>query len=510
MFSIGAAFGLGLQHMSSFVKKLAGETAVYGISNILGRFLNFLLVPLYTKTLTDPADYGVVSVMFSYASLIAVFLTFGMETAFFNFSRKYEQNRVFGSAAGAVLGVSVVFFTLTAFFAEPVSNFIGYPGHADYILAFAGILALDAACSIPFARLRAQNRAMRFAAVKLINIGINILLNLYFLVACPYLQSRGYSSLVPAGYGASQFPLYIFISNLLASASSLILLLPSVRLIPLVPEKELIREMLKYAWPLILVGTAGMINETFDRLLLKYLLPDTIGDREAGVYSAFYKLSLVITIAVQAFRYAAEPFFFSHADREDSKQIYADVFRYFSYAMAAAYLVTMILLPWLAPLLIRKTSYFLDGKGLSIVPILLLANICLGLYYNVSVWYRLTGKTGIGAAISVAGAFLTLSLNFFLIPKIGYVGSAWATLITYAFMLFAGFVSGARRYPVPYRPWVTVAIVAIAVLLGYLNTSGLNWISENPGLSVRILTGALSTLLFVFAVYFTEKRVKIG
>lgn len=452
----------------SILRKLASQTAVYGLSTMVGRFLNFLLVPLYTAHLAHVADYGEVSVMFSYASFLAVIFTFGMETGFFNFARKSETPEKVFSTATLALFFSGIFLVLCGnAFAHQIMNFAGYPAKPQYAIWFTLILAADAVTSLGFAWLRFAEKAWRFAIIRLTNIGVNIGANLFFLLGCPWLQNHGYHW-VDNFYDPNRMVEYIFLSNLIASLITIPLFARTWLNLKSGFDLKLFKPMLRYSLPMVIVGLAGMINETLDRILLKQILSENMGDKEAGLYSAFYKLSLVLTLFVQAFRFAAEPFFFKHADKGDAKITYAYVMKWFVYVCGFIYVCTMVALPWLAPLLIRNHDYFLDPRGMQIVPVLLMANLCLGIYYNLSIWYKLSEKTMLGAVTALFGAAITLGGNFILIKQYSFIASAWTTLSAYAGMVLLGYFMGRKYYNIPYNVTRILGIIAIAFVLGFM------------------------------------------
>ena len=407
------------------------QTAIYGLSSVVGRLLNYLLVPLYTRYFL-PAEYGVVTELYAYVAFLVIVLTYGLETAFFRFSKKNNDVKVVYSTALISLIVSSVIFVVLMFVSSTsIANWMGYAGHNEYIEWFAIIIALDAVSSISFARLREQNKAVRFVLVRLANIFVNIGLNLYFII---YLE-----------FGIE----YIFIANLIASIGTIILLIPEMFASVWRFDRVLWNKMMIYALPLLIAGLAGMTNETIDRVLLKHLLPNTeIAASELGLYGAFYKLSIIMTLFIQTFRFAAEPFFFSQEKEGNSRKIYADVMKYFTIIMAVIFLGVTIFYDIIKGFL--GTEYH-DERGFLVVSILLLANLFLGIYYNLSIWYKLTEKTKYGAYLSIFGAIITLALNFTLIPIIGFVGSAWATLACYFSMTVASYYLGKRHFPVPYQ-----------------------------------------------------------
>ena len=412
------------------LKKLASQTAIYGLSSVVGRLLNYLLVPLYTRYFL-PAEYGVVTELYAYVAFLVVMLTYGMETAFFRFSKKEETTKVYSTTLISLLISSVVFVGLIFLNSSAISQWLGYANHPEYIQFFALIIGMDAVASISFAKLREQDKAMRFAFIRIVNIMINIGLNLYFIV---YQE-----------YGIA----YIFIANLVASVITLLMLFPQMIGSSWVFDKKLWKKMMIYALPLLIAGLAGMTNETIDRILLKHLLPNTdIAASELGLYGAFYKLSIIMILFIQTFRFAAEPFFFAQEKEGNSRKIYADVMKYFTIIMAFIFLGVTIFYDVIKGFL---GSEYHDDRGFLVVSILLLANLFLGIYYNLSIWYKLTEKTKYGAYLSIFGAIITLSLNFTLIPVLGFVGCAWATLVCYFSMTVASYYLGKRHFSVPYQ-----------------------------------------------------------
>lgn len=421
-----------------------------------------------------------------------------METAFFRFAeKKNHENTVYSTSLKSVGILSILFAFLVFVFAEQLSELTEMGAKAIYIKMVAAIIALDAISSIPFALLRRQNKALRFAIIKNAGIAINILLNLYFLLLCPYWFEK-HGNLLPFYENPLDIGV-IFFSNLLASLLSFILLIPQMREITLKSETGLYKEMLDYALPMMLVGFAGMINETIDRILLIHLIPDNdTALRMTGIYSANYKLSIIITLFIQAFKYSAEPFFFSHAKNSDKRKVYADVMNVFILVCLGIFL--------LVTLNIKLFQSFIGEdfrEGLYIVPILLWANIFLGMYYNISIWYKITDQTGKGAKISVIGAFITLVMNFILIPFLGYLGSALATLICYASMLILGYVWGQKYYPIPYETGKFFKYSFITIII-YFGAIQLQSLVESKQLYYLISISSL--IIFGIIAFLSERK----
>lgn len=432
------------------LKKLAGQTVIYGLSSVVGRLLNYLLVPLYTRYFL-PEEYGIVTELYAYVAFLVVILTYGIETAFFRYSQKVPNKRtVYSTALISLLVTSSIFIFIIFSSAIPIANWLQYPNNTDYIQFFALIIGLDAVSAISFAKLREQNNATRFALIRLVNIFINIGLNLFFIIYCPYAIEKGLpsanfvNSVYSEGYGVG----YIFVANLIASVVTFLMLLPEMIKSVWIFDKSIWCQMIIYALPLLVAGLAGMTNETIDRVLLKHLLPDTINtSAEIGLYGAFYKLSILIVLFIQTFRFAAEPFFFAQEKEKNSRKIYASVMKYFVIITSFIFLVVTMLYDFI--ILFLGSNYH-DERGFLTVSILLAANLLLGIYYNLSIWYKLSEKTKYGAYLSIFGAIITLSLNFILIPIIGFVGSAWATLVCYFCMTTVSYFLGRKHYRIPY------------------------------------------------------------
>jgi O-antigen/teichoic acid export membrane protein len=482
------------------LKKLASQTAVYGLSQIVGRFVNYLLVPLHTA-LFDTADFGINTLMYSYVTFFNVLLTYGMETAFFRFSQKYDNpSQVYSTALTSLISSSLFFGLLFGVFSPQIASVINVPEHPEYVVYFTAIIALDAISAVPFAYLRQQNKALKFAIVKNINILTNILLNLYFLLLCPYIHNE-YGLLLPLYNGTINIG-YIFLANLIASIVTIPLLWREILAIRNASfNKTLWREMLIYGLPLMVVGFAGMINETLDRIIISYVYTDVQeGLRATGIYGANYKLSILMSLFIQAFRYAAEPFFFNHAKDNDKRHIYATVMNYFTLVCLALFLTVT--------LFIDVFKHFINNRyweGLHVVPVLLIANMFLGMYYNFSIWYKLSDNTSKGAIISTTGAVITILANIILVPLLGYTGSAWATLICYVSMAIICYAVGAKYYPIPYQIGRLLGYIGLALALFLLS----KYLPIPEGF-VKYVVNAILLLLFVGGTVFSERKNTIA
>jgi O-antigen/teichoic acid export membrane protein len=482
----------------SIIKKLASQTAVYGISSIFGRFLNYLLVPLYTYYFTA-AEYGVVSEFYAYAGFFSVLLLFGFETGYFRFRDKEYPGRdvAYSTALLFVLFVNLGFFALILLINTRLSAALNYGNHPEYVLCFSMILILDAIAAIPFARLRAENRAFRFAGVKIIEILVTVLLSLFFIIYCPKVYADKPESWLAVIYNPAIGIGYIFIANLMASVFKFLLLAPQLSGLAWGFDRVLFRRMLGYSLPMVAIGFAGIINEMLDRALLKYLLPYDVQTnmKMLGIYSACYKLSILMSLFIQAFRYAAEPFFFAYAGKSDARQVYAAVLRFF--------VIFCVFIFLLVTLFIDFFKYFVGDEfraGLEVVPILLLANLCLGIYINLSIWYKLTDRTLLGAFVSLAGAALTIALNIWWIPLLGYVGSAWATLACYSSMAIVSYLLGQKYYPVDYDVKRLLGYIGLGVGL-YIARGHLTMIAWQPW-----LLGSSLMMLYLLITALCEYR----
>jgi O-antigen/teichoic acid export membrane protein len=488
----------------STAKKFAGQTAIYGLSTIVQRLLSSLLTPLYTSAY-KPSVYGIFSTMFSYASILNAVLAFGMETTFFRYLNKAGGNKkqVYNNGFWVVFMLSVLFLLLTLPFTNNIAGLIkigkNTPQHEFelYIRYFIGILVIDAWCVIPFAKLRADGRPVQYGVIKLINIFVMVVLNLIFIFGIPFWIAHNlpgaawFKQWYVHGYIA-----YVFLSNLVASFITLLFLLPQLFELRFTFDGPMFKDMLIYSWPILIANLSYIINENLDKLLLGKLLPANISEHEVGVYSACAKISIFLSIFIQAFRLGAEPFFFSHAKNKNATQTYARIMDYFVIT------VCLIFLGVIANIQVLK--YYVNDKsywvGLDVVPPLLFGYVSLGIYMNLSVWYKLSDQTKYGLYISGIGAILTIVLNVLFIPKYSYMASAWVSLIAYATMMVLSYVWGQKNYPIPYNLKKNLAYIVISVVLVYLSFSVFKR---------NIFVGNVLLLLFAGgAFYFEGKALK--
>ena len=471
-------------------QKLLSQTAIYGLSTVVGRLLNYLLVPLYLRVLA-PVEYGVVADFYAFAAFGAIIFLYGMETAYFRFSKENGKS-AYHTAFASVFWTSIIIAGLLILFKSPIAAATQYSGNEQYVVWFATILMLDALTAIPFARLRNENKAFTFASIKLLNIALNIGFNLFFLVYC----KQNLSSLPDwfiSWYSSFDAPAFIFLANLIANASSALLLLPRFKIERIFPDWKLWRSMLLYALPLVLVGLSGMVNEVLDRILLKELLPMGIEEARAqvGIYGAVYKIATLMALLTQAFRMAAEPFFFEQGKEKAAGIVFAKLMEYFVGVAALFYVWVNVFLYYphkccdqftLARWIIgtEHEEYY---SGLDVVPILFMANILFGIYYNLSAWYKLSDKTIYGAMISLGGALVTIIGNIITIPTYGFRGSAWTTLICFLLMVAASYLMSRKHFPIPYKLSKILMLLLLAI--------GFVWIQD------QILTNAFITRIWM-------------
>ena len=473
------------------IKSLAKDTAIYGISSIVGRFLNWCLVPLYTNLFAEN-QYGVVTFIYSIVALLYIILTYGMETGFFRFSnheRWTDPTEVYTTSLISLATTSVAFIAAVALLLQPISGAMQCADHQSFVMIMAVCVAIDAFTAIPFSYLRQQQRPMRFAALKLVNIGLNIGLNLFFLVLCPLLGSA-VSRIFTPEFGIG----YIFLSNLIASVVNLLLMWRELTGVKYRFNAQLLREMLRYSAPLLILGIAGIMNQTIDKVIYPYLVSDpTEAMRGLGIYGANYKIGIVMLMFIQAFRFAYEPFIFqrSKAEGEDRSAAYRDAMKYFCLFSTFIFLAVMyyidILKYFIAP------SYF---EGLKVVPVVMAAEVFFGIFFNLSLWYKLTDKTMWGAYFSIFGLVITLTLNIILVPRVGYVGCAWAAFCSYGSMMVASYFIGRRHMAIDYQVSRILCYFTLGAALYYAGFYGL----QSLPLALRLTLRTALLLTFLLAV----------
>jgi O-antigen/teichoic acid export membrane protein len=468
------------------------------MSSIVGRFLNYLLVPIYTRVF-DLAQYGEVSEFYAYTGFLTVLLTFGMETGYFRFSKTEDEKKTYSTTLIFLSGVSIIFGVLVFILEPQLGKALHYSNHLEYFGWFGLILAFDTIGAIPFARLRNENKAFHFASIKVIEIMVNIGLNIFFIVICRRAFHHDPGSFLGKFYSPAIGVGYVFISNLAASAVKLVLLSPQLRAIAYGFDRVIFRRILAYSLPMVVIGLAGVTNEMIDRAMLPHLLTGTVEQnrQQTGIYGGCYKMSILMSLFIQAFRFAAEPFFFAHADKEGSRNTIAQVMTWFVIFCCFIYLMVTLFMDFFAGFI--GASFRI---GLPIVPILLLANLFLGIYVNLSVWYKLTDRTMLGAWVSVGGAIITIVLNILWIPTIGYMGSAWATLICYGMMALVSYILGQKYYPVPYEAFKVTLYIAIVIILYQIFAHT----TMNVTHTIKYLSASIYMLLFIAFVYIADGK----
>lgn len=431
----------------SEMKSLAKDTAIYGISSIVGKFLNWLLVPLYTYVLKQTSDYGIVTNLYAWTALLLVILTYGMETGFFRFANREDCNprQVYRTAWLSLLLSSTLFAVVCVAFCRPIAAAMGYAGHEEFISLLGVVVAMDAFSCIPFAYLRYQRRPIAFASLKLLFVGLNIVFNLFFLVVCPRIADW---SIIAPWYDPDYGVGYVFVANILATGIQTLVLIGLT-----MPSRDksdraswaLLRQMLRYSLPLLVLGVAGIMNQTLDRIIFPYLYTGEDAIAQLGIYGACFKVAMVMMMFTQAFRYAYEPFVFSkHKDR-NSVEAYADAMKYY---IIFSYLILLIMTVYLDVFkyLISPTYW----EGLRIVPIVLWTYVFQGIYFNLSFWYKLTDQTRWGAYFSLIGLAITFALQVIFVPRVGYYASAFSSTVCYLVIMLLSYFIGRKHLVIPY------------------------------------------------------------
>jgi O-antigen/teichoic acid export membrane protein len=476
------------------IKSLAGQTAVYGMGTIVPRLLNYMLVPIYTRVFEDQATYGQITELYAYIAFLMVFLTYGMETAFFRYAQKNDPKKVFNTTMSAILLTTSVFLLFVFLFYNSITDWMQYSGNSEYILIVALIVAFDAVSAIPFAMLRKLNKARKFAIIRLVNVFLTVGLNLLTIIAFPVF----FTQMAMQWFGnETGLVIWVFISNFLASVLSLLMLGSLFRSFKWSFDSVLLKAMLRYAWPILVIGLAGMVNEMLDKILLKYLLkPEEQPMVQLGIYGANYKLGVLMTLFIQMFRFAAEPFFFAEAEKKDAPHLFARVMNYFVIVGLLIFLVVMLYMDIFKILIGERYR-----EGLYIVPIVLMANLVNGVYYNLAIWYKLTDRTLSGAYIALGGAVITIVLNVLLIPSFGYHGAAWTRLLTYVLMMLVSFYWGQKVYKIPYNVGRLLVYAAVALLLFFVSNY---FIAFSPVVNIALNTLIIG--LFAFTAFRYEMK----
>ena len=482
------------------LQSLAKDTAIYGLSSIIGRFLNYLLVPLYTaKMSVESGNYGVVTNVYAWTAILLVLLTFGFETTFFRFASKEkgEVNKVFSMSLQVIGALCGVFLLLIFLFLPSIADTLGYGMNPEFIAMMAIVVALDALQSIPFGLLRLQNRPLKFASLKLLNIFTNIALNLVVFLLLPWLNSRN-PELLGGIYNANNQAFYVFFINLVCTSFITLFFIPELKIFRFTFDSALLKSMLKYSWPLLLLGIAGILNLNADKILYPYLVPGEEGIRELSIYGASVKVAAIMAMLMQAFRYAYEPFVFGNSKDKDSKTLYAKAMKYFIVIALLAFLTVVFYMDILRHII--NHNYW---EGLKVVPIIMAAEIFMGIYFNLSFWYKLNDETYWGAIFSFIGCALLFVVNILFVPKYGYMACAWASFIGYFTAMLLSYFVGQKRNAINYD---IKDIFKYVALFGAVYGISLVLPIENS-----ILKMACNTiLLIVFVAYFIKKDLPLN
>ena len=491
------------------IKALAGQTVIYGMGTIIPRLLNYLLVPLYTRVFVAGV-YGQITDLYAWIALLLALLTYGMETTFFRYTQKEDPDRVFNNIVSCIITTTSVFLLIYIIFYKNFAHLIQYEHNTQYVLFLGLIVALDALTAVPFAKLRKNNKAKLFTLIKIANVSLNIGLNLFFLIVIPETALAISEKVFGPQAGLL---VWVLVSNVLSSLLSLLLLLPQFKGFHFTLDKSLIRPMLAYSLPILLISLVGMVNEVADKILIKYLTPipepetlevlEMTGEEYAlqqlGIYGANFKLAVLMTIFIQMFRYASEPFFFGKAKDRNAPELYAKVMTFFVIFCLLIFLGVMLYMDLLKYFVGEKGSDY--HEGLIIVPIVLIANMFYGIVFNLSIWFKLTDRTFSGTIISIIGASVTLLCLFILVPRIGYLGAAIAHLGCYTVMMLVSYIWGQKVFPVPYQVGRIMLYFIFAIALFMVST-----MLSDYNLPVRLLFNTLLIFIYIVTVFFAERK----
>ena len=472
------------------LKSLTKDTAIYGLSSIIGRFLNYLLVPLYTDAITKASGgYGVITNIYAYTALLLVILTYGMETTFFRFANKSEEDpkKVYATILLSVGTTSLLFVIFVFIFLSPISSAMGYADHPSYIWVMAMVVGIDAFQCIPFAYLRYQKRPIKFAALKLLFVVLNITLNLIFFLLLPALY-KTYPDVIGHIYDPSVGAGYAFYINLACTAPITFFFYKELTGFKYTFDKQLMRRMMRYSWPILVLGIAGILNQTADKIMFPYIYKGNDAHAQLGIYGAASKIAMIMAMITQAFRYAYEPFVFGKAEDKNNRETYAKAMKYFLIFTLLAFLVVVGYMDILRYIIHR--DYW---EGLQVVPIVMAAEIMMGVYFNLSFWYKLIDKTIWGAYFSGIGCIVLVAINIIFVPRYGYMACAWAGFAGYATAMILSYIIGQKKYPIAYPLGSMAIYVAITVLFYAVMTYANNHFSTGWAL----LCNTIVLILFV-------------
>jgi O-antigen/teichoic acid export membrane protein len=491
----------------SSIKKLAGQTLWYGVSSIAARFLFYLLTPYFTYKLSS-TSYGDMSILYAAIPFLNVIFTYGIETTYFRFASKDEYKKdIYSTATISILCSTVLLTSVLIFSRTSLAHILRLDNHPEFITYSAVIIALDTLATLPFARLRLDQRPRKYALIRVSTIILQIAITYFLISVCPKIVRASPNGFIATFYRTGYGVGYIIIANLCASLFALILLRKEFLSFRFAFNKKVWATMMVYSLPLLVVGFGGMINETFDRIMLTWLAPvDNIAEakNQVAIYSACYKLSILITLFIQAFRMGAEPFFFKQAEGQNPQKVYARVMKFFVITITVMFLVVAMYLDiWKYFLTKEPGKLNIYWTGLKVVPILLLANMFLGIYYNLSIWYKLTHKTIAGAYITLIGALITLVINFIFIPYFGYMACAWATFFCYGSMMVISYLWGQKAYHIPYAWKKLFAYIIIVVVLFFIHEGIIHFADSTV---VNLASASILLLLYLWFIATVERK----
>ena len=484
----------------SGLKSLVKDTAIYGLSSMVGKFLNWCLVPFYTYTLKASGEYGVVTELYSWTALVIVIITYGMETGFFRFANKEGENprQVYSTTLVSLASSSALFILLGMLLLKPITAGMGYEAHPEFVALMIWIVAIDAFTAIPFAYLRYQNKAWRFAGIKLLMIAVNIAFNLFFLLLCPVIHAKN-PDLISWFYRPDYGVGYIFISNLFSTVLALLLLLPDFIHVKVDFNQALWKKMLRYSLPLLLLGIAGIMNQDFDKIIFKHLFTDQAeAQSQLGIYGACYKVAVIMMMFTQAFRYAYEPYVFAKNRSADNRKAYSEAMKYYIIFGLFIFLAVVFYMDIIQYLVAAEYR-----AGLVVVPVILICYLFQGIFFNLSLWYKLTDRTQWGAWITLFGCALTVAGNILFVPRYGYIAAAWTSLVCYLLMMVVSWALGQKFYPIRYDLKSALFYTLLAAAL-YLPATLVS--IDKLWISLGFKTALLLVYLAVFAAAELRRR----
>lgn len=478
------------------LRKLSGETVIYGMPSIVGRFLNWWLNPYWTYVFLNQADLGQITNIYAYVAFVFVMLTYGMETGYFRFaSKENDTSKVFSSTIYLLIFTSVIFLAAVLGWRENIASALHIEGYSSFIAIMGITVAFDVVSTIPFAKLRLEHRPMRFASIKFVNIGVNIALNLFFLTLCPVIARHFPDSFFTKIYRPEFGIGYVFLANMIATLVTFVMLIPHMSL-KICFDFKLMKKMLNYSFPILIVGITGMININIDKILLPLLLPESAEPmKQLGIYAAAFKMAVILNMFIQAFRFAFEPFFFSQKGGNEDKAMYVIVMKYFAIFGLVIFLGLSTFIDMFKHIVAPQYR-----EGIGIVPIVLMANLFMGIYFTLSLWYKLTDKTRYGAYQGIIGSVITITINVMLIPVMGYYASAWAILACFVSMTLISYYSGKKHYPIPYQVKNFLFYLFVSLVL-----FGIYWLVRTET-NAYFWLAILVNIAFISLIVWKEKK----